>query len=124
MVNVKVAIPATTTRSPSPVPTPPASSTPAATATASGATATPRVTVIDDSNKGKPPLSGVDPAAKTPGLPSAGNNGPGIQWWRWIFFLAALMLAVAGWFFTFAIHYGDREPILVDRGDRRRRKRY
>ena len=115
---------ATPTRPPSPVPTPPASSTATATATASGATATPRVTVIEDSNKGKPPLSGVDPAARTPALPSAGNNGPGIQWWRWIFFLAALMLAVAGWFFTFAIHYGDREPILVDRGDRRRRKRY
>jgi hypothetical protein len=82
------------------------------------------VTVLDNSNKGNPPQSGVDPAGKTPGLPSAGNSGPGIQWWRWIFFLAALMLAVAGWFFTFAIHYGDREPILVDRGDRRRRKRY
>ncbi len=111
----------TPTRTPSAVPTPPASSTPAATNTPAG-TATPRVAVIADSNK--PPLSGVEPAGKTPGLPSAGNSGPGIQWWRWIFFLAALMLAVAGWFFTFAIHYGDKEPILVDRGDRRRRRRY
>ena len=67
---------------------------------------------------------GRRPSGKSPALPSAGNNGPGIQWWRWIFFLAALMLAVAGWFFTFAIHYGDKEPILVDRGDRRRRRRY
>ena len=111
----------TATRSPSVVPTPPASSTPAATNTPAG-TATPRVAVIADSNK--PPLSGVESTGKTPGLPSAGNSGPGIQWWRWIFFLAALMLAVAGWFFTFAIHYGDKEPILVDRGDRRRRRRY
>jgi hypothetical protein len=107
---------ATPARTPSPVPTPPASATPAPTNT-------PRVTVVDDSNKPKPPQSGVEQAGKTPGLPSAGNSGPGIQWWRWIFFLAALMLAVAGWFFTFAIHYGDKEPILVDRGDRRRRRR-
>ncbi len=109
----------TPSRSPTPVT---ASATPAATNTAA-ATATPRVAVVDDSNKGKPPQSGVDPANKSPGLPSAGNSGPGIQWWRWIFFLAALMLAIAGWFFTFAIHYGDKEPILVDRGDRRRRRR-
>jgi hypothetical protein len=113
----------TPTRTPSPSPTPPSSSTPVSTNTA-GPTATPRVTVIQDSNKAKPPQSGVDPAAKSPGLPSAGSSGPGIQWWRWIFFLAALMLAIAGWFFTFAIHYGDKEPILVDRGDRRRRRRY
>jgi hypothetical protein len=115
---------ATQTKSPSPIPTPPATSTPTATGTASAATATPRVTVLDNSNKGAPPQSGVDAGGKTPALPSAGNSGPGVQWWRWIFFLAALMLAVAGWFFTFAIHYGDKEPILVDRGDRRRRKRY
>lgn len=113
---------ATPTRSPSPVPTPPASSTAAPTNTPGGATATPRVTVVED--KAKPPQSGVEPGGKTPGLPSAGNSGPGIQWWRWVFFLAALMLAVAGWFFTFAIHYGDREPVLIDRGDRRRRRRY
>ena len=112
----------TPTRTPSVVPTPPASSTATVTNTPAGATATPRVAVVADSNK--PPLSGIESAGKTPGLPSAGNKGPGIQWWRWIFFLAALMLAVAGWFFTFAIHYGDREPILVDRGDRRRRRKY
>ena len=40
-----------------------------------------------------------------------------------MFFAAALMLAAAGWFFTFAVHYGDREPILVDRNDRTDRRR-
>jgi hypothetical protein len=113
----------TATRTPSQ--TPAASSTASVTKTAVP-TATPRITVIADSNTGNPPRSGVDPAQsnRAQGLPSAGNNGPAIQWWRWMFFLGALMLAGAGWFFTFAIHYGDREPILVDRGDRRRKRRY
>jgi hypothetical protein len=115
----------TVTRTPSVVPTPPATSTAKPTNTPGAAgTATPRITVVDDSNKAKPPQSGVEQTGKTPGLPAAGNSGPGIRWWRWVFFLAALMLAAAGWFFTFAIHYGDREPVLVDRGDRRRRRRY
>jgi hypothetical protein len=113
--------------------TPVATHTPAATSTAAGSpTATPTrtpaaaagVTVI----AGPPPQqrNGVDPSQtdRAQGLPSAGNDGPGIQWWRWVFFLAALMLGVAGWFFTFAVHFGDREPILVDRFDRRRRKRW
>lgn len=113
----------TPTRTSTSVPTPPASSTPTSTKTPAG-TATPKVTVIQDSNQANPPQSGVDPSGKTPALPAAGSSGPGIQWWRWIFFLAALMLAVAGWFFTFALHYGDKEPVLVDRGDRRRRRRY
>ncbi len=99
----------------------PATSTPTKTPGAA-TTATPRVTVVQDSNKANPPQSGVEPAGKTPGLPSAGNSGPGTQWWRWIFFLAALMLAAAGWFFTFAMHHGSKETILVDRGDRRRRR--
>jgi hypothetical protein len=115
---------ATPTNTPSPVATPPASSTAGPTNTpGAGATATPRITVVQDSNKANPPQSSVEPAGKTPGLPSAGNNGPGIQWWRWIFFLAALMLAVAGWFFTFAIHHGGKERILADGSDRRRRRR-
>jgi hypothetical protein len=81
--------------------------------------------VIEDSNAGEPPRSGVDPSqtSRANGLPSAGNEGPGVQWWRWVFFLAALMLGIAGWFFTFAVHYGDREPVLVDKFDRFRRHR-
>jgi hypothetical protein len=34
------------------------------------------------------------------------------------------MLAGAGWFFTFALHAGNREVVLMDRHDRRRRRRY
>jgi hypothetical protein len=43
--------------------------------------------------------------------------------WRWIFFLAALLFGIAGWFFTFAFHHGQREVIIVDRFDRRRGRR-
>jgi hypothetical protein len=46
-----------------------------------------------------------------------------VQLWKWTFFAAALMLAFAGWFFTFAVHYGDRDVVLVDRFDAMRRKR-
>jgi len=115
----------TTTGTPSPSRTPTASPQASATPSTTNtphATATPRVTVI-----GQPPQQGggVDPAqaARANGLPSAGTEGPGIQWWRWVFFLAALMLGVAGWFFTFAVHYGDREPVIIDKFDRRRRTR-
>ena len=68
--------------------------------------------------------NGVNPeqAAAADGLPAAGVEGPGIQWWRWTFFGAALMLGFAGWFFTFAVHYGDRHPVLTDRFDIRRRR--
>lgn len=117
----------TATGTPSVSPTPaPGTATATGTATPIAATATPRITVLEDSNKGKPPQSGVDPAQsdRANGLPSAGSAEQGIKWWRWMFFAAALMLAVAGWFFTFAIHYGDKEPILVDRFDRRRRRKY
>lgn len=120
------------TTTPSPTGTPSVSPTPApgtatstGTATVVAATSTPRITVIADSNAGKPPQSGVDPAqsGRANGLPSAGSAEQNIKWWRWMFFAAALMLAIAGWFFTFAIHYGDKEPILVDRFDRRRRRK-
>lgn len=123
---------ATATPGSSVTPTPGTTNTPVATSTAAASpTVTPTrtpaaagVTVV----AGPPPQqrNGVDPAQtdRAQGLPSAGNDGPGIQWWRWVFFLAALMLGVAGWFFTFAVHFGDREPILVDRFDRRRRKRW
>lgn len=109
---------------PTRTPTAAASSTPGAATNTPAATSTPRITVID-----KPPQSsggGVDPAQanRAAGLPSAGNNAPGTQWWRWIFFLAAIMLGIAGWFFTFAIHYGDKDPVLIDRHDRRRRRKY
>ena len=109
-----------------------ATRTPAATATPTG-TATARITVLQNSNvgtstpaRGAPPRSGVDPAqsSRANGLPSAGNDGPGIQWWKWTFFAAALMLAGAGWFFTFALHAGDKDVVLTDRFDRRRRRRY
>jgi hypothetical protein len=118
---------ATPTGTPSVSPTPaPGTPTQTGTATSIPATATPRITVIADSNAGKPPQSGVDPAqsGRANGLPSAGSAEQSIKWWRWMFFAAALMLAIAGWFFTFAIHYGDKEPILVDRFDRRRRRKY
>ncbi|MBI5285103.1 MAG: hypothetical protein HY874_08430 [Chloroflexi bacterium] len=109
----------TATRTPSPTP---ATTTPTATST-------PRLTVIQNSNaatptagRGLPPASGVEGAAN--GLPSAGNEGPGIIWWKWTFFAGALMLAAAGWFFTFALHAGDKEVVLMDRHDRRKRRRY
>jgi hypothetical protein len=104
-------------------------STPVATATAAGAapaseldaTATPRITVISNSNK---PRGGVDPSQtdRAGGLPDAGSEGPPIQWWRWTFFGAALMLAAAGWFFTFAVHYGDKDVVLMDAWEARRRQ--
>ena len=119
---------ATSTGTPSVSPTP-APGTPTSTGTATvpavAATSTPRITVIEDSNKAKPPQSGADPlqSSRAAGLPSAGSAEQGVKWWRWMFFAAALMLAAAGWFFTFAVHYGDREPILVDRNDRTDRRR-
>jgi len=130
--------PATST--PTPTPSPAASSTGTATATtrtptstpSAAATATPRVTVIANSNVGtatpapaKPPASGVEPAAsgKAGRLPSTGNNGGGQRWWKWTFFAGALMMAGAGWFFTFAVHAGREEVVLTDRFDRLRRRR-
>lgn len=111
---------ATATRTASPV----ASATAAAHPPASQieATSTPRITVVSNSNDR--PRNGVDPAqtGRANGLPDAGNDGPSIQWWRWTFFGGALMLAVAGWFFTFAVHYGDREVVLTDAWEARRRK--
>jgi len=70
---------------------------------------------------GRPPASGIEAAAKV--LPNTGT-GPGFAWWKWTFFAAALMLAAAGWFFTFAMHAGDRDVVLFDKHDRRRRRRY
>ncbi|MBI5289259.1 MAG: hypothetical protein HY873_09845 [Chloroflexi bacterium] len=127
-------------------PTATASSTPAATETAAAtstaaasatpspattstvaATSTPKITVVQDSNQGKPPQSqlGVDPsqAERADGLPSAGSAGRGVAWWRWIFFLAALMFGVAGWFFTLAVYNGNKEVVLIDRFDKRRRRK-
>ena len=85
---------------------------------------TPRITVISNSNASPTARGGVDPSQpdRANGLPDAGNDGPAIQWWRWSFFGGALMLAVAGWFFTFAMHYGDREVVLMDGWEARRRK--
>jgi len=120
---------ATPTRTPTrtPTATPPASGTNTATPRA-----TPQVTVIANSNnatptpaRGLPPGSGVEGAnGRTSGLPSAGSDGPGIAWWKWTFFAGALMLAAAGWFFTFALHAGNRDVVLFDKYDRRRRRRY
>ncbi len=91
-----------------------------------GPTATPRITVVQDSNQGQPPQSsfGVDPAqaGRADGLPSAGSAERSIAWWRWVFFLAALMLGVAGWFFTLAVYNGNKEVVLIDRFDKRRRR--
>lgn len=118
---------ATNTRTPTRTPTasPSGTATVAATKTAEP-TNTPRITVLQNSNASptpRAPSRGVDPsqAARADGLPAAGNDGPPIQWWRWMFFAAALMLGFAGWFFTFAVHYGDRDVVILDRFDARRR---
>lgn len=108
----------TPTRTSTISPTPTVTRTPAPSATA-------RITVLSPTPpRGAPPASAIEPASKPPGLPSAGNSGPGIAWWKWTFFAGALMLAGAGWFFTFALHAGNREVVLMDRNDRRRRRRY
>jgi hypothetical protein len=120
---------ATATGSATPATTTTTTVTPGATTTAAP-TATPRITVISNSNDAtaavaKPPASSVETPASgaTAGLPSAGNDGARTQWWKWSFFGGAIMLALAGWFFTFAIHAGDKEVVLTDRWDRRRRRR-
>lgn len=109
----------TATRTPTVTGTPPATITPPATAS-------PRITVLQNSNQPTQTIDqklGVDGASQQKqSLPSAGNGGPGTQWWRWTFFGAALMLGVAGWFFTFALHTSDRDVVLLDRHDRRRRR--
>ncbi len=56
-------------------------------------------------------------------LPAAGASEIRTAVWRWIFFLAALLFGIAGWFFTFAFHHGQKEVIIVDRFDRRRGRR-
>jgi hypothetical protein len=110
----------------------------AATSTATAPAGTPqptstaRITILQNSNStptggaagASGPRNGPNPAqaAQAQGLPTAGNDEPPIQWWRWTFFGGALMLAFAGWFFTFAVHFGDREPILMDRFDASRQK--
>jgi hypothetical protein len=124
----------TSTASSTAIPTGTASATRTNTATASVTgtpqpTWTPRITVLQNSNDPTQTINqklGVDGAAakQKQGLPSAGNAGPGVQWWRWTFFGAALMLGVAGWFFTFALHQSDRDVVLLDRHDRRRRRRW
>jgi|CXWL01.1.fsa_nt_gi hypothetical protein len=111
----------------SPTPAATATATPAATnTTAAGPSATPRITVLENSNQGQPPQSslGVDPSqtGRADGLPSAGSAGRSIAWWRWVFFLAALMFGVAGWFFTLAVYNGNKEVVLIDRFDKRRRR--
>jgi len=118
----------TSSASPTRTPTPTVTRTPTLTPVLGTWTSTPRptataaVTVISNSNTktGLPPASGAAGAA---GLPHAGNDGPGTQWWKWMFFLAALMLAGAGWFFTFALHAGNREVVLTDRRDMRHKRR-
>jgi hypothetical protein len=99
---------------------------PSTTATTAAPTATARITILQNANQPTPPrvTNNTNPAqaARADGLPSAGNEGPDVQWWRWTFFAAALLLGFAGWFFTFAMHYGDREPVLTDRFDIRRRR--
>jgi hypothetical protein len=109
---------ATNTTGPTATGTPAATNTPAPTATA-------RVTVVADSNQGPPPQAGVDPsqANRADLLPNTGTGGSGIAWWRWIFFLAALLFGIAGWFFTLAVYNGSKEVVLIDRFDKRRRRR-
>lgn len=89
------------------------------------ATPTVKITVVEDTNQGRPPQSGVDPSQseRADGLPSAGSAGGSIAWWRWVFFMAALMFGVAGWFFTLAVYNNSKEVVLVDRFDKRRRRK-
>lgn len=96
-----------------------------ATTTTPKVTPTAKITVIENTNQGKPPQSGVDPAQsdRAGGLPSAGIATKSIAWWRWVFFLAALMFGVAGWFFTLAVHTNSKEVVLIDRFDKRRRRK-
>lgn len=111
-----------------------ATRTPSVTSTAAASvtphpSATPRLTALRVDGTPTRTINqklGVDGAGTKPqsSLPNAGNGGPGVQWWRWTFFGAALMLGVAGWFFTFALHHSDRDVVLLDRHDRRRRRRY
>ncbi len=94
-------------------------------ATKPAATPTVKITVIEDTNQGPPPQSGVDPSQseRADGLPSAGSATGSIAWWRWVFFMAALMFGVAGWFFTLAVYNNSKEVVLVDRHDKRRRRK-
>jgi hypothetical protein len=118
----------TATRTPTATGTATVTRTPAATPTATvAALTTPRITVLQNTNSGTPAPrqnNGVNPdqTDRANGLPTAGNEGPGITWWRWWFFGAALLVGVAGWFFTFAVHVGDKDVILMDRFDTRRRR--
>jgi len=109
--------------------------TPTRTATAAGnppasevePTSTPRITIISNSNASPTPRTarfGVDPSQtdRANGLPDAGTEGPGIAWWRWSFFAGALMLAFAGWFFTFAVHYANKDVVLLDKWQAARRR--
>ena len=132
----------TATAAPTDTPTPSATTSATGTTTATRTTtatpsitvtprpsSTPRITVVQNSNDPTRTIDqklGVDGVAakQQQGLPSAGNGGPGVQWWRWTFFGAALMLGVAGWFFTFALHHSERDVVLYDRHDRRRRRNW
>jgi hypothetical protein len=116
---------ASVTASPTSTPTTASSPTLTPIAKTAAATATAKVTVIENSNTGQPPRSGVDPAQsnRAEGLPSAGSATGSIAWWRWIFFLGALMFGVAGWFFTLAVYNNSKEVVLVDRFDKRRRRK-
>lgn len=110
----------TGTRTPTVTGTPPSTVTPRATAS-------PRITVLQNSNQPTQTIDqklGVDATSTDPKstLPNAGNGASSTQWWRWTFFGAALMLGIAGWFFTFALHHADRDVVLLDRHDRRRRR--
>jgi hypothetical protein len=89
------------------------------------ATSTAKVTIVSTPQSGRPPQSGVDPSQseRADGLPSAGSAKSGIAWWRWLFFMGALMFGIAGWFFTLAVYNGSKEVVIVDRFDRRRRRR-
>ena len=122
---------ATPTRTPTRTATPASSATAVASPTRTPTpTQTPKITVLQDSNA--TPTGGaagnttgpVDPPSSTEAnqLPGTGGNDPPIEWWKWTFFGAALMLAFAGWFFTFAVHYSDRDPVLMDRYEANRRK--
>jgi hypothetical protein len=84
-----------------------------------------KVTIVSTPQSGRPPQSGVDPSQseRADGLPSAGSAKSGIAWWRWLFFMGALMFGIAGWFFTLAVYNGSKEVVIVDRFDRRRRRR-
>ncbi len=108
---------ATVTRTPAPTKTPaPPKATP--TPRASKTAAVGGLSHVPAPGQGNPAQ-----VKGTHDLPVAGAGDDGIAWWRWIFFLAAILFGISSWFYTFALHQGQKQVILVDKFTRRRYRR-